>query len=306
MHTRRTVLKRFAGAGAGALIGATLIGGRMAERAYARGQFREKLLSSSAPLLSDKAKRELDSLPQAGKEELREYFHGICLRVEPFVARICSITFLEELRGCSSEQQRQMLFSVAFSQKVATPAEMLSRIDVIAIELGKHLDRNLSAGCRDLGRQWGKAIQLSRRESLNVFGRIEPLIRSGLQDAISQAYPIGLQPPLSEVGLQLGRAAIMALRFIQVGPSLFWPVFIATALEPVFRFLISQITDRREDYQRAISEQLALTGNRVAMEFETEVRMRIADLHVQQEQAIHSIAEEEVNEAMPWFFKTGR
>ena len=66
----------------------------------------------------------------------------------------------------------------------------------------------------------------------------------------------------------------------------------------MFAYVVGQLNTRAGDYQRAISERLALLGNRVGSEFEAEIRTRVADLHAWQEQALKKAAASQAQETI--------
>jgi hypothetical protein len=67
----------------------------------------------------------------------------------------------------------------------------------------------------------------------------------------------------------------------------------------VWRFVIDRLAHHTAGYQAAISERLALLGNRVGDELQTEFKARIADLHAWQRQALEEAARQKAEESIP-------
>jgi hypothetical protein len=63
----------------------------------------------------------------------------------------------------------------------------------------------------------------------------------------------------------------------------------------------SRLEDRNVGYQAAISGRIALLGNRVANEFEQEVRRQLTDLHNWQENSVRTLAHQVAEEQIGWF-----
>lgn len=298
---RRDFLVKTAKVGGAIVLAGGLVGGRLVRQSFAREAIRRSMVETAAPILTEKQGNELDSLPSSACEEIREYFHGICLNVHGFVSEICSNSFAEGLRACQTEQQKHELLNVAFSQKIVTATEVLNRVDAIAKECGATLDHNWATCCKQLAESWSTTLsqRTSARYALDVSEMVEPLIRKNLQNACAGAYPVGQRPAIGETARSLGRTAIMLLPVIVAEPAVGFPVFVIAAIRPLWDYCLGQFGHGKDNYQMAISERLAVLGNRVGSEFEREFRIRIADLHHWQERSLSDIARRKAQEAVP-------
>ena len=223
------------------------------------------------------------------------YFHGKCLNVEGFVSHICSNAFAERLGRCRTADERELCFVQAFCGRVATEAEILNRVELIAGEIGSELDAEWTTYCAEMSIKWNTRIQgyggpLATVELTNRLGRS---LRDDLGRAALQAVSASQRPALGQTIGKIGESAILLLPLARLGPaglSVGIPVFFMLAAKHLWDYAMSQLDDRRGDYQATISARLAMLGNRVGGEFEQEVRQRITDLHTWQERAIKATA----------------
>lgn len=297
---RRTWLQGGAAAGAVALVG----GVQYARRAYARNSLYQEMMNQAVPILTGKAATELDSMPTAASNEIQDYFHGICLNVHPFVIEICSNGFAEKLAGCGSDEQKQQLLNVAFSQKVVTAVEVLRRVETIATAMGKTLDGNWADCCKSLSVSWGTSLgkHSPALNTLDVMDLVQPLIVHSLDDARRQTYPVGQRPAISESIGKIGESAILLLPVAVASPELAFPVFVFTALREVWRWICGEMANQAADYQTAVTEQLSILAIRVGAEFEQEFRRRLADLQGIRERSLANVARQKAAEAIPGLF----
>ncbi|HVX14164.1 MAG TPA: hypothetical protein VHC22_23460 [Pirellulales bacterium] len=295
---RRLFLKKITRASSGVVVGGTLLSARFLQQAHARYALKGELLGKSLPLLNDKEAEELAHLPQKAQDDIRQYFHGVCLNVHGFTERVCSNGFAEKLKSCASDEQKHALLNVAFSQKVATGIEVLNRVDVIAGEIGAELDRNWSKLCGQLNDSWKLTLKsaMPSDQRLDLVAVTQDTILQSLGDARSRAYPLGQRPALSETISEIGKAAILLLPVAAGEPQVAFPWFLIRALVSAWSYVLGRLAHPAADYQLAITEHLAALGNRVAAECEQEVRRRIADLHTYQQQAIDVAATKKVNQ----------
>jgi hypothetical protein len=294
---RRTFLEI---AGGSAMVG-MVVGGRFIQQAHARDQLRQQLMNDAGPLLTEKAAGELESLPVKCRNEMREYFHGACLNVHGFVSELCSVSFGERLRGCRSIDEQHQAMSVLFTQKIASSAELINRVNAVATEAGGQLNRNWSECCKKLADLWQASVSQYGMKELDVDKLVEPLIMQSVEDARRLAYPIGQRPGLGESVVDIGKSALLLLPFSLIAPGIVLPVFVSASLKSAFDFIKGQLNNRPENYQLAISEHLAILGNRVGSEFETEIKKRVADLHFWQDRALRTAADQKANELIPSF-----
>jgi hypothetical protein len=288
---RRKFLSTAATAGGVALLG----GGFWARQAYARGRLSRELIRQSAPVLTAKAHQELLTLPARAREEMRRYFHGVCLNVHGFVQEVCSPDFADRLADCTSSQQQQELVLLAFMREVATEAQVLNRVQVIAEDVSADLDRNWASCCTELANKWDASLREYRTTvtANELTDRLAPLLQAGLRQAVEQAASGNRRLALDATLAEVSKSALMLVPLSAEAPWLGWPLFAVLALKPVFEYFIGRVKDRASDLQWAVSDKLAQLGNRMGSEFEGEVRNRITDLHRWQDQAVAGAAEQQ-------------
>jgi hypothetical protein len=291
---RRKFLSGAASAGGLFLLG----GGFWARQAYARSRLQRELVRLSAPVLAAKAAREMPTLPVTAREEMRRYFHGVCLRVNGFAEEVCSSQFAEQLAGCGNPRQQRELVLLAFMRQVATEEMVLGWVGTIAEEISHDLDHNWAGCCEELANKWDVSIKEYRTtvKAQELTDRLTPLVQNGIHQALDQARALGQRPALGEALAGIGKSALLMLPLSREAPWLGWPLFAVAALKPVLDFFISRVRDRTGDLQWAVSEKLAALGNRMGSEFENEVRMRIADLHGWQDQAVEQAARQQAEQ----------
>jgi hypothetical protein len=302
MNRRRLLLELI---GAGALALGPFVPGYLEERKRAserelalsrrRAELASRMLDDALPSLRENSLREEDTLARRAREEILRYFHGICLNVEGFVSRICSDVFVARLGRCRTQNEREVCFLEAFCSRVATEADILSQVEIIAAGVGSELDSGWAAYCTELSGRWNTRIQgygspLAMDELSNRLGG---MIRAELAQAARQAVSDIQRPAIGETIGRVGQSAILLLplvRFGQVGLGIGIPLFLLLAARNVWDFAAESLKDRRGDYQRAISSQLARMGTRVGAEFEREIRLRLTDLHTWQEHSVRQTA----------------
>lgn len=296
---RRDLIKQAIGAGGFVLLGGVGIGALRRQRCHAKDVLWQQFMAEPTRLLAEKANDELNSLPILARQEMRDYFHGICLNVHSFVEEICANSFAEKLHACESEEQKHLLLNVAFSQKVVTATEVSNRVEVIANEVGTLLDSNWGRLCGKLADNWQEHLRTQRSDAktLNVRSLADPYIIQSLNESRQRTYPIGQRPAISTTGREIGKAAILLLPVGYIMPQVGYPIFVLAALKSVWSWLLGR--PKESLYQTDVSERLAILGNRVGSECEEELRKRIADLQHWQEEAIKQLAHNKVNESIP-------
>jgi hypothetical protein len=264
-------------------------------RSQARAAVASEMLNDALPRLMANSGKELNALPVRAREEIKRYFHGKCLNVEGFVSRICSNEFAEQLGRCQTQDERENCFLQAFCSRVAADTEILNQIETIADDIGSDLDSAWSAYCAEISAKWNTRLEsygtpLAADELTN---RLSSMIKSELGQAARQAATANQQPAVGETIGKIGASAVLLLplvRFGALGLKVGIPVFVILAAKHLWDYAMGQLQERRGDYQVAISRRLALLGNRVAAEFEREVRVRLSDLHTWQERAVRATA----------------
>jgi hypothetical protein len=277
-------------------------GGFWARQAYARSQLRRQLVRLSTPILTAKAHQELLTLPTQAREEMRRYFHGVCLNVHGFVEHVCSAEFAERLADCTSPQQQQEQVLLAFMREVVTEAQVLNRVGVIAEDVSRDLDRNWAGCCTELANRWDASLKEYRVTvtATELTDRLTPLVQTGLRQAVEQATAGGRRLALTETVAEVGKSALLLLPLSAEAPWLGWPLFAVLALKPVFEYFVDRVKDRARDLQWTVSDKVAQLGNRMGSEFEAEVRNRIADLHRWQDKAVERAAEQQAEQLIRW------
>ncbi|MDA7980900.1 MAG: twin-arginine translocation signal domain-containing protein [Pirellulales bacterium] len=308
--SRRKFLRASTGAGASVLFGGTLIGGRFLQQANARTHLAQSLIDEATPILTEQAHRELRTIPEACREQIRLHFHEACLNVASFVTKICSTEFQDRLEALDDASAREQLFVVTFGEKVVPHAEIVRWVRTIAEETAAELRANWEDSSTRLARRWTLSLKsFEHGVSAEPFlEEMDKTIRLGIDESRRTAYPLAGQSPLLSAGgskapLAVEEAAMLRVNVRQYrgqGPE-FVPVFVWNALTDVFAFFTGTSIQDPAVYHRAISERLALLGNRVGSEFETEVRHRLSDLHTWQEQAVAAAARQRADTLVPTF-----
>jgi hypothetical protein len=295
---RRRFLSGTATAGGLFLLG----GGFWARQAYARNQFTQGLVRDANPILTSKAHKELLDLPVRAREEMRRYIHGVCLNVHGFVEEVCSHDFAERLRERSSPQQQQEMLLVVFMREVMTEAQVLNRIQVIAEDISRDLDRNWAACCGELAQKWDVSVKDYRATvtAEQLSDRMTPLVQRGIRQALEEARSTVQKPALTDVPNEIGKSAMLLLPVTSQAPWAGWPLFLVQVLKPVFAYLIDQVKDRARNLQFAVTDKLSQLGNRCGSEFENEVRLRIRDLHKWQDAAVEAAARQQAEQLIRW------
>lgn len=175
---------------------------------------------------------------------------------------------------------------------------------VLAKESGKLLDMNWQGSCEAIGQIWGHVDSLlpSRETTTNYADLWAPWIIDAIEQAKSSTYPVGQHPTLKGTIGQIGFSAIILLPLAEVAPEVILPVFLITALFPVYEYIISFVENRQLRSKEVLSKKLSLLGNRIGMEFEREIMKRISDLHTWQSQAILNYVEIQSHENIHWIF----
>ena len=294
---RRTFM---ATAGTGGLV-ALLGGGFWARQALARNQIQQELNHQADPILTNYAAQQLAELPSRAREEMRRHFHGLCLNVHEFTAAVCSPEFPERLARHSSPEARQQLLVSLFMAHVTTPNAVLNRVHLVAEEISKDLDRNWTACCGELADQWN--LKLSAEHHLNaeqMTNRLTPVVNDSIRQVLEQAKAAGQPVALNEMANEIGKSALLLLPLAMVAPWVGWPLFVVFAVKPVFDVFIQQARDRAATLQATVTDKLAQLGNRVGSEFENEVRLRLADLHLWQRHAVDTAARQQAEQLVRW------
>ncbi len=272
--------------------GAVALGGGLYGRmGYRRGRLAGTLLRDARPVLIEKTHGELQGLPADAREDIRKWFYAPCAHAGEFVRFISSHSFAEQLAACETEELKQWSLVNAFVSRVVSDAEILNRVQVIAEEAGAELDRNWADCCAAIATKWDVQMApygTSTTDALTT--RLEPIIASHIAAAIRQGQAATQRPALSDTVGAIGESALMLLPLMVSLPKVVIPLFVFVAMGSLYRYVMGQLTNRVGDYQGAITARVALLGNRIGAEFETEIRARISALHVWQDSALNEAA----------------
>jgi hypothetical protein len=312
MIDRRRFVQNVAGIGSLAAIG----GGLWARRAFATYRLQNTLVADISPFLMDKAQSEFQVVPIKGRDEIREWFHGKCLNVAPFVDEVCSDGYRQKLHACRSEADQQRLLMVSYFGKIATDAEIIIHVQTIVAEAGQELDVNWDDCCKGIVSRWNIHIKEYSKpvEATEFFGRVDRLVKSHLDDSLELARVSAGHPAFGETLGKIGESAlkVMSMTQIEMNPAsgrmeidpaakiLAIPTFVFLALESLFQYIVGLFSDPRADLQRSISARLALLGNRIGDGFASELRERLDILHGWQERSLTSAAHHYADEAVGW------
>jgi hypothetical protein len=291
---RREFLRAAGLGGACVLIG----GGLWVRRAYARSKLATRLMADAMPALTEKAHTELVELPARARDEIRTWFHGPCINSNEFVYDLCSPAFAEKLAACRTAELKEECFVTAFVSKVVSETEILNRVQLIASDVGNDLDRNWANCCKTIASKWNVYIkEYGSSDLTGITQRVEPMIKSSIQQTIQVALLAGQRPAISQTLGNVGKSAILVLPLARL-PQLAIPLFVVLAIRHLFDYVMGLINNKVRDYQRAISEHLAHLGHRIGEEFYTEVKARLACLHGWQEDALRMFAESQAEESI--------
>jgi hypothetical protein len=293
---RRTFLTTAATGGAVALLG----GGFLARYAVARSQVHQELMTVADSVLMKYHQKELHGdtdaaeaearkgLPERAGEEMRVAYHGLCLHVHEFTEEVCRPGFAESLaRSPAPERERRVL--ELFMTRVTTRNKILERVREVAEKMGRELDGDWTACCRELAGQWNLKIPDEARhlDPDLLTAQLTPLVGESVRGAASQANQ---RVALKGLAGTVGESALLLLELEASGAWSDWPKFIVRALSPVFQFFAQEVQGRAALLQRSVSGKLAELGGRVAAEFQQESKTRLNKLQEWQRQAVDAEA----------------
>jgi hypothetical protein len=279
---------------AGTAGGIVLLGGGFyARQAYARGRLSQELVDKAKPLLSGKARKELDALPNLAREDIRRYFDGVCLNVNAFAAEVCSPEFIDKLRQRRRKEEQHELVVQAFTRHTGmTDVQVMERVGAVAEAVGKQLDDNWLACCRELADDWNIVIDNyhSSVTADELSQHMAPVLERGLSEALRDAQRAGLKPILGGSIAEVGKSSLLLMSVSQEPGYSGLPAFAASGLRDAFESFLARVRDRSGEVQQAVTDRIAAAGNRMSLEFQKEVRARIQGLHRWQEQAVAEAA----------------
>lgn len=284
----------------GAFAGAAALGGVMWGRAaYARSQLANHLVAQASPILVAKEHSEIASLPETASEEMKLWFTGACLNSAQFVEYICSEGFASRLGQFTTNREREMCVANEFLARVVSQSDIYQRISLIAKETGTILDRNWSTCCDSIAKKWKLKLNAKSNDlGGEIQERLDVIVSAELDHVIARSASVANRPSALSSAMGIGQASIMVLPYAKVSPQVALAAFALVALGHFANYVIGVMFQDRALAKVAISDRLALLGNRVATEFNTELKTRIADLHVWQNKALRSTAKEFAHETI--------
>jgi hypothetical protein len=248
-------------------------------------------MAEALPELAEKDRGEHDRLPGKARDALSTWFHGPCLNAVEFVYDVSSEAFAERLAACPTEPLKLECVADAFFAKVVSHAEILDRVRKISRDLGAELDQNWADCCRRIAGRWDGHLRLCGPNPLgDLSGRVEPLVRDLLNEAVQRERSAGRRPSLSETAGAIGECALSALAVAR-SPKLAGFVFVLMALGPICAHLAGMVRARSADRKRAASAGVAQLAGRIGAEFEVAMGAQIDALHGWQEGALRRAAE---------------
>ncbi|MBN70209.1 MAG: hypothetical protein CME32_13130 [Gimesia sp.] len=282
---------------ASAVAGVTAMGGVLWGRAaFARSQFTQKLVGEASPLLVTKEHSEITSIPFSASEEMKLWFTGACLNSAQFVDYICSEGFATRLGQFASPREREMCVENEFFARVLSHSSIYQRVELVAQESGAILDRNWQSCCDEIASTWKLKLNAKSDDlSVGIQSRLDSLISIQLDEAISRSANVADRPSAISSAIGVGKASLMVLRLLRLPPPynlVAIPAFALTAITHFANFVVGLLFQDSSGAKVAISDRIALLGNRVASEFNAELKSRIADLHTWQNEALRTTAEE--------------
>ena len=277
-------------------------GSRLLAQSNKRQEVKRDLIRSASTHLATRTDADLSKLPGLANENVKRFFHGICLNVAPFVEVVCSNAFSEKLSDCDGDEDRHRLLTMTFEQRLVSENAVIHRVDLVARSIGRTLDANWLACCRGIAEEWQIVLEPWNGPSMDTLPQtVEAAIRRELRAARNSMDGIKNRPSLSDTATSIGMIAIKLLPIARISPKLALPAFLVLALKPTWRFILSRLLNRPADFVRSITTRLARLGNEIGRAFELTVKKRITALHEWQEQSLQTAAVRFAEESVPLF-----
>lgn len=282
---------------AGAFAGVAAIGGVFWGRAaLARSSLAQQLVGEASPILVAKEHAEITSIPENASKEMKLWFTGACLNSAQFVDHICSEGFASRLGQFPNPRDREMCVENEFFARVVSHSSIYQRIELVANESGAILDRNWQSCCDDIANKWKIKLNANSGDlSGDIQSRLDRMISAQLDHVISQSANVADRPSAISSAMGVGKASLMVLPLLRLPPPytlVAIPAFALAAITHFANYVVGLLFQNSQAAKIAISDRIALLGNRVASEFNTELKSRIADLHAWQNEALRTTAGE--------------
>jgi hypothetical protein len=289
---RRTFLTTLTVGGGAAFLG----GAFWAHQAIARSQVHQELLDASQPILNSYLQRQMSELPARSREEMKRHFHQLCLRAHEFSDAICSPRFPEQLAELANQQEREKHLVTLFKAHVTTPHEVLERVHQVAEKISQDVDRDWTACCAELARQWNLTVKEEDRrlDAAALAASMTPLVSESIHQAAENARKKGKQLALDGGVLgQLGKEALLLMELVEEKTHWFrWPKFTKQVLQPLF----AEFIDKARVFaalQESVTGNLSRLSELIGDRFEREVQLRLGDLHRWQRAAVDQAARQQ-------------
>lgn len=288
---------------AGTITAATAVGGVFWGRALAaRSRLSRHLIAQASPILVEKEHNEISELPDAASEEMKLWFTGACLNSAQFIDNICSEGFAARLGQFNTDREKEMCVANEFLARVISHSAIYQRIELVAKETGAVLDQNWKSCCDQIADKWQmKLAPKSEDLADELHARLDLLISAELDEEIAHSVIVADRPSAISSAIGIGNGTIMLMPLVTL-PSPFnavvIPAFALVAITHLARYVMGILFQNASAAKHAISDRVALLGNRVAAEFDSALKTRIADLHTWQNNALRTAAGEYAHEAI--------
>ncbi len=294
--TRRRVLQWGGLAGLAGLFG----GGAYARMVYLRGQLQATLVDRALPRLNQKADRELVNLPAQASQLFQDWYDQTSKPLSTFTALLQEPDMAARLESATlKETEAVVTLRKLFLEHVIGPYPIQEEVVSIANTIGMQLDNNWIGCCREITSVWQHHLGVYQPDQSidnhhHLANETQPLIRESLDRALLGASNPDLMPIVGytqEDGgrLQLGKSALLGMPIL-IEPDGRVPLFVVTALRPIFRWVYHQLQTPRQDTWRNIERRLPTISKLISASFAEEVRARITALHAYQQAAIGDLA----------------
>lgn len=288
---------------AGTVAGVATIGGVLWGRAaFARSKLTNQLVADASSILVDREHNEITSIPNAASEDMKLWFTGACLNSAQFIDYICTEGFASRLGQFGTQRECEMCVENEFFARVLSHSAIYQRVDLIAAESGSILDRNWKSCCDEIAGKWKLKLNPNSQDlGTAIQTRLDGLVSAELDRAIARSANVADRPSSLSSAIGIGKASLLVLPLAKLPPPYnlsVIPAFALVAITQFANYAIGVLFQDTSGAKAAISDRLALLGNRIASEFNSELRTRIADLHAWQNEALRNTAGEYAHEAI--------
>ncbi len=268
---------------------------------FERSKLTNELVADASSILVDREHNEIASIPNAASDEMKLWFTGACLNSAQFIDYICTEGFASRLGQFGTQREREMCVENEFFARVLSHSAIYQRVDLIVGESGSTLDRNWKSCCDEIAEKWKLKLNPHSQDlGTAIQTRLDGLVSAELDQAIARSANVADRPSALSSAIGIGKASLLILPLAEYPPfnKLVIPAFALVAITHFANYAIGVLFQDSSGAKAAISDRLALLGNRVASEFNSELRTRIVDLHAWQNEALRNTAGEYAHEAI--------